>query len=256
MSTTTVASAIGPQTSFTRAVWWVHVLFAVAFSIKAIAGVLINVSGLSIIGALAGIIISDITIYLLITSWQGRELVGAQRSWSFALYGLAMMDVFIGAIAGNVAWANAMYYSWGLWALLCCIFVCYVVIAVVVSPAAQADEEEKMSNLRAAQADHKSIIAERRNRSDAKLLKAHEAAAVRQARWSTMETFYGMLQSKPLRWNNRRQLNKKAGRSFQTLLAEVDAIDISRQLPASTPAREVVLEPSGDGLASRPPSFR
>lgn len=253
-----VAAAIGPQSSFNQAVWWVHILFAVAFSIKSVAGVFMNVTGFSIVGAIAGIIISDITIYLLITSWQKRELVGEQKSWSYALYALAMGDVFLGAIAGNVGWANAMYYSWGMWAMLVGVFVCYVMVAVIVNPAAQADESEKMSNLRMAQAEHESAIADRRNRSDAKLLKAREVSAIRMARWSTMERFYDALAARPNSQINRWRIGRKAGAKFAGILDEIDGVDVSRHLPAnaSQPAREILVEPSGDGMSTRPPSFR
>lgn len=257
MSHQSVAAAIGPQSQFNRALYLVHILFAVAFSIKAVAGVMLNVSGLAVIGALAGIVISDITIYLVVNSWQNRELVGAQKGWSYVIYGLAMGDVFFGAIAASVGWGMA-YYAWGMWAFLIGVFVCYVVVAVVVNPAVQADEAEKMSNLRVAQAEHHSTIEDRRNRADAKLLKAREAAAIRQARWATLETFYNALMAKPLRIDNRARISRRAGGAFKTLLREVDAVDVSRQLPAISPApaREVVVEPSGDGMSTRPPSFR
>jgi hypothetical protein len=251
-----VAAAIGPQSQFNKALKWVHILFAVAFSVKALAGVFMNVSGLAVIGALAGIVISDITVYLVVNSWQKRELVGAQKGWSYMLYALAMGDVFFGAIAASVGWGGA-YYAWGMWAFLVGVFVCYVVVAVVVNPAAQADEAEKMSNLRVAQAEHHSTIEERRNRADAKLLKAREAAAIRQARWSTLETFFSALTSKPLRADNRIRISRRAGKAWQKMLGEVDAVDVSRQLPtgAATRPREIVLEPSGDGMGAPPPSF-
>jgi hypothetical protein len=245
----TINDAVGRQAQFNRALLAVHYLAAIAFSVKAIAGVIVNVSGLAIIGALAGIIVSDITIFYLVNSWQARELVGEQKTWSYILYALSMGDVFSGAVAASVGWGGA-YYAWGMWAMLAMIFVCYVVIAVGVSPIAIADEREKLSDLEAAQAEHGAMIAERRNRASAKLLKAREAEAVREARWRTMHTFYNSLMMRPQSWGSRRQISRKAKIAFATLLGEIDDTDVSRQLPSAAAVREVVIEPSGDGHGS------
>lgn len=253
-----VSAAIGPQKQFNSAIHIVHVLFVVAFSVKAVFGVITNVPGLAMIGGLAGIIISDITIYRLVQSWQGREFVASQKAWSYVLYALAMTDVFGGAVAPAIGMGDA-YYGWGMWLLLAGVFTVYVIIAVVVSPAAQADEAEKMSTLQLALAEHRTMIAERRGRADAKLLKAREADAIRQTRWATMEAFYEALMRKPARIGNRLRIGRTAGRAFQDLMGELNTISVVPQLGAASKvtdkAPEIVLTAGGDGQG-QPASFR
>lgn len=253
-----VSAAIGPQKQFNSAIHIVHVLFVVAFSVKAVFGVWSNVPGIAVVGGLAGIIISDITIYRLVQAWQGREFVEAQKAWSYVLYALAMTDVFGGAVAPAIGMGDA-YYGWGMWALLAGVFTVYVIIAVVVSPAAQADEAEKMSSLKLALAEHRTMIAERRGRADAKMLKAMEADSIRHTRWASMSAFYTALMAKPQRTWNRVKISRSAGRAFRELMTEVDTISLVPQLGAASKATdkapEIVISAGGDGQG-QPASFR